>query len=234
MSIYKKLARVQMELMDMEIPKSGWNNFRKYHYYELDDLLPRIFKACFKEQITVYFTFNNDEGVLHLKSWEKEGQVGTRDELSVRVPFPELNKGNNNDVIQDIGKSITYLKRYLLMNTFLITEYDKIDSSGECECECDCKEKTSAKSKNAPVKKGAKKGSSAKNKTDDDATDGIPPSVRAAGNLCKLKYREITEEGIIENLAELRTKGKIDKKKEESLVAYAKTHFDDIVKELAA
>ncbi len=156
MSIYKKLARVQMELMDMEIPKSGWNNFRKYHYYELDDLLPRIFKACFKEQITVYFTFNNDEGVLHLKSWEKEGQVGTRDELSVRVPFPELNKGNNNDVIQDIGKSITYLKRYLLMNTFLITEYDEIDSSGECECECVCKEKTSAKSKNAPVKKGAK------------------------------------------------------------------------------
>lgn len=216
MSIYKKLARVQMELMDMEIPKSGWNNFRKYHYYELDDLLPRIFKACFKEQITVYFTFNNDEGVLHLKSWEKEGQVGTRDELSVRVPFPELNKGNNNDAIQDIGKSITYLKRYLLMNTFLITEYDEVDSSSKCECECDCHDKSVSKtSKKAPVKKGAKAKA--------DQSCEKPEKLKNAVNLAK-NNGGVTADNVCYQADMLLKKGVVSKEQSEAIKAYVHEH----------
>lgn len=209
MSIYEKLAKVQMELMNMDIRKSGWNNFRKYHYYELDDLLPCIFKACFKEQITVYFTFNNDEGVLHLKSWEKEGQVGTRDELSVRVPFPELNNGINNDVIQDIGKSITYLKRYLLMNTFLITEYDKVD------CDCDCHDH--AAKKKAPVKKESKKGK-VKSKSGEK-----PEKLKNAINLAK-NNGGITADNVCYQADMLLKKGVVSKDQSEAIKTYVHEH----------
>ena len=48
MNVYAKLARIQKRLMGMEIPKSGRNKFQKYNYYELEDLLPPIFEACFE------------------------------------------------------------------------------------------------------------------------------------------------------------------------------------------
>ncbi len=241
-SIYAKLARVQMELMDMEVPKTGWNGYRKYHYYSLEDLLPPIFKACFKEQITPYFTFNNDEGVLHLKSWEKEGQIGTRDELSIRAPFPELaNNGNNNDVVQDIGKSMTYIKRYLLMNTFLIIEDEIIDAEeGSDENNSDKKPSKKAPAKKA--RKAAAKKEEAKPKktaTKKEATKTfsptkIPKPIRDASHLCKQAYGNITEKGIIEKLSELRAKGKLTPKMAKHWADYTRDNSKDIVKELAA
>lgn len=220
MSIYEKLARIQKKLMNMEIPKSGRNNFQKYNYYELEDLLPPIFEACFEEELTLIFNFTEDAAVLHLKSWKANPEVNTIDEIRVRAPFPDLAANKGRDNIQTEGAYITYLKRYLLINLFLIMENDVVDSNvvGKCECK---ENKTAAKSK-APAKTKAK-----------DKKVTIPRFVKNASRLCKKTYGNITEDGIIEKLAELRSKGLIDSKEHSHLEDYAKANFDDIVRELA-
>lgn len=124
MSIYEKLARIQEEVMDTSFSKSGENKFQKYDYFELEDLLQKIIPLTIKYETTIMFSFT-EHGVLKLKDWNPE-----KGEVSIRVPFPELeaiNRGTNK--IQSTGAYITYLKRYLLMNMFLIMEKDIVDSN---------------------------------------------------------------------------------------------------------
>lgn len=123
MSIYEKLARIQEEVMNTSFSKSGENKFQKYDYFELD-LLQKIIPLTIKYETTIMFSFT-EHGVLKLKDWNPE-----KGEVSIRVPFPELeaiNRGTNK--IQSTGAYITYLKRYLLMNMFLIMEKDIVDSN---------------------------------------------------------------------------------------------------------
>lgn len=124
MSIYEKLARIQEEVMNTSFSKSGENKFQKYDYFELEDLLQKIIPLTIKYETTIMFSFT-ERGVLKLKDWNPE-----KGEVSIRVPFPELeaiNRGTNK--IQSTGAYITYLKRYLLMNMFLIMEKDIVDSN---------------------------------------------------------------------------------------------------------
>lgn len=124
MSIYEKLARIQEEVMNTSFSKSGENKFQKYDYFELEDLLQKIIPLTIKYETTIMFSFT-EHGVLKLKDWNPE-----KGEVSIRVPFPELeaiNRGTNK--IQSTGAYITYLKRYLLMNMFLIMEKDIVDSN---------------------------------------------------------------------------------------------------------
>lgn len=124
MNIYEKLARIQEEVMNTSFSKSGENKFQKYDYFELEDLLQKIIPLTIKYETTIMFSFT-EHGVLKLKDWNPE-----KGEVSIRVPFPELeaiNRGTNK--IQSTGAYITYLKRYLLMNMFLIMEKDIVDSN---------------------------------------------------------------------------------------------------------
>ena len=124
MGIYEKLARIQEEVMNTSFSKSGENKFQKYDYFELEDLLQKIIPLTIKYETTIMFSFT-EHGVLKLKDWNPE-----KGEVSIRVPFPELeaiNRGTNK--IQSTGAYITYLKRYLLMNMFLIMEKDIVDSN---------------------------------------------------------------------------------------------------------
>lgn len=125
MSIYKKLAEVQCALLHKEIPKSGYNKHKGFKYHELSDLIPPIFEECMKQELTLVFTFIEDAAILKIRDWNGN------DEISVRITVPELivpEKNPNNQLIQAVGANATYLKRYLLVNTFLIMEEELIDS----------------------------------------------------------------------------------------------------------
>lgn len=212
MSIYKKLARIQRKLMGMEISKSGWNSHRKYHYYDLDDILPPIFEACFEEELTLMFNFTEDAAVLHLKSWNAKGDVSIRDELSVRVPFPELMPKKGMDHIQVEGSYVTYLKRYLLINLFLIMENDVIDSGADnCDCECDCKEK--------PVKKAKSKESKVAKKQAGEK----PEKLKNAINLAK-NNGGLTADNVCYQADMLLKKGVVSKDQSEAIKTYVHEH----------
>ncbi len=122
--IHQKIARIQKNLMGMKLPKSGENKFANFKYYELEDILPAIFKECYNQELFLEFSFSLDGAQLKVRNWnEPEESVITS------VPMPEivpLNRGMN--ILQSEGSYITYLKRYLLINLFLIMEKDVVDA----------------------------------------------------------------------------------------------------------
>ena len=125
MTIYQKIAGIQKNLLHKELPKSGYNKFGKFKYYELEDILPAIFSECYEQELFIEFSFTNDLAQLKIRNWNEPGES-----VITSVPMPEivaLNKGMN--VMQSEGSYITYLKRYLLMNMFLIMEKDIVDSN---------------------------------------------------------------------------------------------------------
>lgn len=122
--IHQKIARIQKNLMAMKLPKSGENKFANFKYYELEDVLPAIFKECYNQELFLEFSFSLDEAQLKVRNWNEPGES-----VITSIPMPEivpLNRGMN--IMQSEGSYITYLKRYLLTNLFLIMEKDVVDA----------------------------------------------------------------------------------------------------------
>ncbi len=112
MSIYQKISSIQQDLLKESFPtKKGFHG----EYIPLPEMLPPVLKACSEQELTMYFTATNEHLILKLMSWDK------KEEFSARVRLPELTADEKKE-----GARITYLKRYLLMNTFMIIE-DGVD-----------------------------------------------------------------------------------------------------------
>ncbi len=124
MNIYEKICNVQGRIAGMKLHKSGKNKFGGFEYYELDDILPPISKECQKENLLIDFTFHENEGVITLRDCKTPEKIYRNSVLM--PPLKELNSKMN--LPQSLGAYMTYLKRYLLMNTFLIPEKDTVDS----------------------------------------------------------------------------------------------------------
>lgn len=124
MTIYQKIAGIQKNLMQKELPKSGYNKFGNFKYHELEDILPTICRECYDQELFIEFSFTNELAQLKIRNWNEPGES-----VITSVPMPEivpLNRGMN--IMQSEGSYITYLKRYLLINMFLIVEKDVVDS----------------------------------------------------------------------------------------------------------
>lgn len=124
MNIYQKIVGIQKNLLQKELPKSGYNKFGNFKYHELEDILPTIFRECYNQELFLEFSFTNELAQLKIRNWNEPGES-----VITSVPMPEivpLNRGMN--IMQSEGSYITYLKRYLLINMFLIVEKDVVDS----------------------------------------------------------------------------------------------------------
>ena len=108
MSIYDKIAEIQMELLDVEFEtKRGFHG----EYMNLPVLTCKILPLCYKHKLFYYFTA--DDTHLILKIIDREtGEVLSP---APHVRLPELSKDRNVE-----GGNYTYMKRYLLMDTFQV------------------------------------------------------------------------------------------------------------------
>lgn len=111
-----------MTLQERKLTKSGRNKFAGYEYFELQDFLPAvqtIFSDCglcavFRcgpsdATLTVYNTENPEEYVL----------------FTAPMAAAEL---KNCHPVQNLGASISYLRRYLYVNALEIVEHDELDA----------------------------------------------------------------------------------------------------------
>ena len=123
MTIFKKIADVQMELQKVEFTKSGHNKFGNFKYFELDDIMPCIQSKCYDHDLMMQFLFDDKKATLMIVD------VTNGDRFCNAIPMPEIRELNKKmNVVQSLGAYITYLKRYLLLNTFCICEKSVIDS----------------------------------------------------------------------------------------------------------
>jgi hypothetical protein len=122
-NVYQKLQLARLLLQEKKLTKSGKNKFAGYEYFELQDFLPTvqtIFSDCglcavFRcgtsdATLTVYNTENPDQYVL----------------FTAPMAAAEL-KGCHP--VQNLGASISYLRRYLYVNALEIVEHDALDAT---------------------------------------------------------------------------------------------------------
>lgn len=112
---------VRNELQKKELKQSGKNGFSNYSYFQISDFINYVTTLSNEHGITPILTFSKEVATLTIyNSDDKE------DFIVFETPFilAEMKSAIN---IQKLGSSITYIKRYLYMLAFEISDADAID-----------------------------------------------------------------------------------------------------------
>jgi hypothetical protein len=121
MSVYKKLQDARIKLQNTELKKSCHNKFAGYKYFELGDFLPAIQTICAEIGLCGVISFNHEMAFLQVTDVE--------DGTSIMFTSPMSSaalKGCHD--VQNLGAVQTYLRRYLWVNCFEISEHDALDA----------------------------------------------------------------------------------------------------------
>lgn len=137
MNIYEKMILAKHDILASNMKKSGKNTFSNYDYFELTDILPAVIKAEIAYKFLTCISFTNEYGILTVINAEDPKEV-----LTYTCPMSEAQLKGCHPV-QNSGAVQTYLRRYLLVNCFGISEHDAVDSSPKLDSD--------VKQSNAPV-----------------------------------------------------------------------------------
>lgn len=124
-SIYEKLAVMRVQLLDTDIKKSGYNDFKKYHYTELSDFLPEVNRIAAENKALFLYAPGSDVATLTLINLENTEE---KIEFSMQVGQIEIQGAN---AMQNIGGVATYTRRYLYMMALEISEHDSFEDAKE-------------------------------------------------------------------------------------------------------
>jgi len=122
MNIFTKIQHVRAELQTKNIIKSGINKFSGFSYFELSDFLPAINELCLKYHLFTYEDINSNIARITAVDCDNPDSIFTLTMDSAEVELKGMNK------IQGIGSQQTYLRRYLYMSLFEISESDMLDA----------------------------------------------------------------------------------------------------------
>ena len=123
MNVCQKLQVVRDLLNNTKMPKTGFNNFSNYSYYQNSDFMPYVQKYCREIGLCPLVTFNKEteEAIMIVMNADKMEETL---EFKCRYSIPQL-KGSNT--CQMIGGMTTFMQKYLYQIAFCITENDAFD-----------------------------------------------------------------------------------------------------------
>lgn len=154
-NIYMKIAEINHKLNCTELKKSGFNKFGNFAYYELEDLLPTIEESCYENGLLMQFQFDNSKAVIRFINTDNPKETYSNSIPLQSRELPDLPKMNE---FQVYGSMMTYYKRYLLLNTFNISERSIIDNDAYEEMQKKEKSKKPAKKEQAKQEQKEKTG----------------------------------------------------------------------------
>lgn len=121
MNIYEKIQQARVELQKSGLKKSGHNKFAGFDYFELKDFLPRVNTIFGELKLFSKFDLTENEGILTIINSENLEEKET-----FVTPIAKIEmKGQN--VLQQIGSTHTYLKRYCYYNALEIIANDDFE-----------------------------------------------------------------------------------------------------------
>ena len=125
-SVYKKLAEARVQLLSVDMKKSGKNKFAGYEYFELGDFLPHTHRIFNDVGLLGVFSFEGSNATLTIHDTDATG--------SVAFVSPVVSASNpKGQPIQDLGSTHTYLRRYLWLMALELTEHDAVDAAPQSE-----------------------------------------------------------------------------------------------------
>ena len=120
--VYAKLQKCRVELQNMELKKSGHNKFAGYRYFELGDFLPAVNTLFDIYGLAYSLQFDREMATMFIID------VETGSSIKFTCPMEQaVLKGCMP--VQNLGASITYITRYLLVMALAISEHDAVDAS---------------------------------------------------------------------------------------------------------
>lgn len=122
MNIFEKLGLARVNLQNKSLKKSGLNKFANFQYYELSDFLAAINEINKELKILTIFNITAEKATLTIINAEKS------DEQIVFETYLKEAEMKGANVIQALGATHTYMKRYLYLNAYEIVENDVIDA----------------------------------------------------------------------------------------------------------
>lgn len=123
MNVYKKLQIARLALQEKKLTKSGKNKFAGYEYFELQDFLPAIQTIFADTGLCPVFRVGSSDATLTIYNTDNPEEYIL---FTSPMAAAEL-KGCHP--IQNLGASISYLRRYLYVNALEIVEHDALDAT---------------------------------------------------------------------------------------------------------
>jgi len=120
-NLLEKLAKARVDFQAANIKKSGKNKHMGFDYYELHDILPKINDLSKHYRFLCAVSFNPGTAVLKIFDIDDPAQI-----LEFSSPMAGVQLKGAHD-IQNMGAVQTYMRRYLYMAAFEITECDFFD-----------------------------------------------------------------------------------------------------------
>lgn len=147
MNLYEKIADARIQFQQMNVKKTGKNKFAGYTYFTLDEILPAINVVAKAMKFVCIFGTTDKTATLTIVDTEKPEDKVTFSCAYVRTITKTFDyEKNGHDLneetmdrqgaslkgchpVQNEGATITYLKRYLYLNAFEISEGDVLDET---------------------------------------------------------------------------------------------------------
>lgn len=116
MNVWTKLQTVRQLMSKATLKKTGENKYSKYNYYTLDDILPALTQFLADQKLVTTLDMGEDKSIYRVINAEKPEEVV---EFSCPTVMAEM-KGSTK--IQELGSTMTYIHRYLVLWAFSICE----------------------------------------------------------------------------------------------------------------
>lgn len=123
MNVYKKLQIARLALQEKKLTKSGKNKFAGYEYFELQDFIPSVQTIFSDTGLCPVFRVGSSDATLTIYNTDNPEEYVL---FTAPMAAAEL-KGCHP--VQNLGASISYLRRYLYVNALEIVEHDALDAT---------------------------------------------------------------------------------------------------------
>lgn len=125
MNIYEKIIALSKEI---RVSKEGKNDFKGFSYFKPDDIAREIVPLLEKHELILFFDmpFNKDKGmyegklvILESKDATVNGPIKHGVEMQFDIPLTSVQGASE---AQNAGATLTYCKRYMIMNAFNLAD----------------------------------------------------------------------------------------------------------------
>lgn len=124
-NIYQKLAAARYKLRNIEMKKSGQNDYKAFQYAELVDFLPNIIDA--ENELGMLSVITYEEGKACLTLYNLDNVFDEKERLTFTFDIAEPNVSGAS-AIQQNGAIHTYARRYLYIDAYNIVVKDEVDA----------------------------------------------------------------------------------------------------------
>ena len=126
MNIFEKIMTARLQFLYSNPTKSGYNKFQNFKYFELVDIVPVATKICKALGLYTHININEGKAVMTVVNMEN-----VQEQLEFKIDAPMVRENDFNKMLQDVGRSETYLRRYLYLLFLDITENDQVDGADQ-------------------------------------------------------------------------------------------------------